>query len=49
MPAPATHRSVMLPCHCLQWGGLLAVLLLAGWLTIALRPEQGKLEVRSEK
>ena len=30
MPAPATHRSVMLPCHCLQWGGLLAVLLLAG-------------------
>jgi hypothetical protein len=30
MPAPATHRSVMLLCHCLQWGGLLAVLLLAG-------------------
>ena len=30
MPAPATHRSVMLPCHCLQWGGVLAVLLLAG-------------------
>lgn len=30
MPAPATHRSVMLACHCLQWGGLLAVLLLAG-------------------
>lgn len=30
MPAPATHRSVMLPCHCLQWSGVLAVLLLAG-------------------
>lgn len=30
MPAPATLRSVMVPCHCLQWGGVLAVLLLAG-------------------
>ncbi|PAW66517.1 MAG: hypothetical protein B9S38_13595 [Verrucomicrobiia bacterium Tous-C4TDCM] len=30
MPAPATHRSVMLPCHCLQWSGVLAVLMLAG-------------------
>ena len=30
MSDPASHRSVMLPCHCLQWSGVLAVLLLAG-------------------
>ena len=43
MPIAATHRSVMVPSRCLQWGGVLAVLLLASCGKKESQPDTGVL------
>jgi len=43
MPAPVSHRAIVVRRHCLLWGGVLAVLLLAGCGKKESQPEPGVL------